>query len=54
MRVPRSLAKFVLIVTFANPQIMLPYARPMTTGAEVGEMNGLAGSRQAQITIPYW
>ena len=32
---------------------MFAYARPITKGAEVADTNGFAGSRAAQITIPY-
>jgi len=53
MRVPRSRARFVEIVAFAKPQIMLAYARPMINGADVGETKGFPGSRTDQITMPY-
>lgn len=37
----------------ANPQTMDAYAKPITKGAEAGLTKGLAGSRQAQMTMPY-
>lgn len=52
IRVPRSLARLVEMVMSANPQTMAAYARPMAKGAAWGDMKGLAGSRQAQMTMP--
>ena len=42
IRVPRSRAKLVEIVTLANPQTIFAYARPITKGADAGATNGLA------------
>lgn len=52
IRVPRSRARFVLMVMSAKPQIMTAYASPMAKGAAEGVMKGFAGSRTAQMTIP--
>src|SRR5277367_6097957 len=52
IRVPRSRARLVEMVTLAKPQIISAYARPITNGAVEAAMKGLAGSRTAQITMP--
>lgn len=51
-RVPRSLARLVEIVFAAKPQTMTAYASPIVNGALVGETNGLAGSKTAQMMKP--
>jgi len=52
IRVPRSRARFVLMVISAKPQTIAAYAMPITKGALAGLMKGFAGSRTAQITMP--
>ena len=52
IRVPKSRARLVEIEIPANPQTMFAYAMPITKGALTGDTNGLAGSRQAQMTMP--
>jgi hypothetical protein len=53
IRVPRSRARLVEMVTLAKPQIILAYARPITNGVVEAAIKGLAGSRTAQITRSY-